>query len=269
MRKISFVVAAFFLLPISQAPANVVQEFNARVKNVKSDGRLTLVISTRTYDSSGGLGPVTKSVKMYFSSAAKMSASGFPTCNFNKLKESRNAKDCKDSVFGRGTATVDVRPLFPDPINAKLTMFIGKKPKVKNGVMSLIILAEPISSNPLIKSAKQVLKADIVKDNSQGPNYAYRMDLDASIDTPPEIPNLSISISSLKTTTKAKTRTKRICKKRSRGRCVKRGKKKIPLYRLKKCPASREIFFRADFTYVSAPPISREVKLPCRFRIKS
>ena len=269
MRKLGLVVAAFFLLPISQAPADVIQEFNARVKNVKSDGRLTLVISTRTYDSSGGLGPVTKTVKMYFSSAAKMSARGFPICNFNKLKDSRNPKDCKDSVFGRGTATVDVRPLFPDPIKAKLTLFIGKTPKGNNGVMSLIVLAEPISSNPLIKSAKQVIKATIVRDSSQGPNYAYRMDLDASIDVPPEIPNLSISISSLKTTTKAKTRTKIICKKRSRGKCVKRGKKKIPLYRLKKCPASREIFFRADFTYVGAPPISRVVKLPCRFRIKS
>lgn len=268
LKKLVFTVALFFTLPIAQAPADVVQEFNALVKNVKSDGRLTLVISTRTYDSAGGLGPVTKSVKMYFSSAAKMSIAGFPKCNFNKLKETRDAKDCKDSIFGRGTASVDVRPLFSSPIDAKLTMFIGNKPKGGNGVMTLIVLAEPITNDPLIKNAKQVMAAPIVRDSSQGPNYSYLMSIDTSIETPPEFSNLSISIASLNTTTKAKTRTKRFCEKKARGKCIKRGEEKIPLYRLKKCPSSQEIFFRADFEYVGAAPISREVKLPCRFKIK-
>ena len=268
LKKIGLVVAMLLLMPISQAPASAVQEFNVRAKNVKKDGRLELVISSRAYDNSGGLGPVTESVNMYFTSAAKMNPRGFPVCNLKKLKRSRNAKDCKGSIFGRGKASVDIRPLFKDPIQAKLTMFIGKKPKGRNGVMSLVILAEPISNNPLIKSAKQVLSAPIVKDSSQGPNYAYRLSLDAGIDLPPELSNITVSINSLSTTTKAKTRTKRVCKKRSGGKCVKKGKVKIPLYRLKKCPASKEIFFRADFVYAVAPPISRVVKLPCRYKFK-
>lgn len=268
MKKLVFIVALFFALPIAQSPADVVQEFNALVKNVKTDGRLTLVISTRTYDSAGGQGPVTNSFDMYFSSAATMNTQGFPVCDIKKLKEKRDAKVCKDSIFGRGTASVDVRPLFSNPIDAKLTMFIGKKPKTKNGVMSFIALAEPISNDPLIKNSKQVFEAPIVRDNSQGPNYAYRLSIDASIDTPPELANITISIASLKTTTKAKTRTKIVCRKMSSGKCIKKGKKKIPLYKLKKCPASHEIFFRADFEYVNLPPISREVKLPCRFKIE-
>ena len=260
-----FVVALLLAMPVSQAHA--VQTFDVGVRNVKKDGRFTLSITSRSFDPSGGPGPVTKTVKMWFPRAAKISIKGFPKCDLKKLKDARDEKVCKDAIYGTGTAVVDVRPLFPDPITAKLTMFVGKSKK-RNGVMSLIIMARPTSGGALVESSIQFFEAPIVRDNSLGPDYGYRMDLDASIETPPELQDLTISIAELKVKIPPKTRIKKTCKKKRRGKCVKYKKKKILLARLKKCPASKEILFRADFTFADGTFESIVSRAACRFKIR-
>ena len=259
-----FFAALLLAMPVSQAHA--VQTFDVGVKNVKKDGRFTLMITSRSFDPSGGPGPVINTVKMWFPRVATISTKGFPKCNLKKLKEARDEKACKDAIYGTGTAVVDVRPWFPDPITAKLTMFVGKLKK-KNGVMSLIIMARPTSGGALVESSIQFFEAPIVRDNSLGPDYGYRMDLNASIETPPEFQGLTISIAELKTKNPPKTRIKKTCKKKRRGKCVKYKKKKILLTKLKKCPASKEIKFRADYAFADGAEETIVSTVPCRFRI--
>ena len=104
------------------------------------------------------------------------------------------------------------------------------------------------------------------KDRSD-PRFGYRLDLDMNIDT--GIPGLTISVAEVKTTTKQKFRTVRKCKKKRRGKCIKKSKKKVPLFKLRKCPKSKKMFFKGEFTLLDDSLLTREVELPCRFRFRN
>ena len=46
------------LMPVAAAQAEPVQEFSYQLKDVKPDGRFTVVFTSRTYDTTGGIPPV-------------------------------------------------------------------------------------------------------------------------------------------------------------------------------------------------------------------
>ena len=274
MKKVLLgVIAIFIAAPVTGASAEPMINLDVQTKNVKSNGLFNMVFSIRAFDTTGVKGPEMKNMKLFFPRAGQIRPRGFPTCNVKKLTEARDAKVCKKAVFGTGIAKADVRPLFTELIAAKMTLFLGKPRKVPNAstdsskpLMNLVLLAEPISSDPLISSAKLVMEAPMFIDRSD-PRFGYRMDFDMSIDT--GIPGLTISVADIKSTTKQRYRTVRTCKKKRRGKCVKKSRKKIPLFRLHKCPKSKKMFFKGEFILLDDTVLTREVELPCRFKIRN
>jgi hypothetical protein len=49
---------AVLAIPVSIANAEVSQEFSFQLKDVKPDGRFTVVFTSRTFDTTGGIPPI-------------------------------------------------------------------------------------------------------------------------------------------------------------------------------------------------------------------
>lgn len=239
---------AWSALPGTAPADQPVQEFNVQLKDISKEGRYTISVTTREYDLSGAQADPVANAQFRFPSGVtirKEFLKGRFFCDLEKLKFSKNPDKCRNAQIGTGTAVADVRPIFPDPINANLTLFLGKGGPGQ--VATLIILGEPISSDQIVRSAKQVLVAPIVNDPTPDGRYGYRMDLDAAIETP--IPNLTISIPEVRTTVTGLT--------------LKKKGKKIFWTTPPKCTPSSQVFFQTTFNYKSSPPAVKEVALPC------
>ena len=254
-------IALFVLVRVAGASAEPVISIDLRLKDLRSDGFFRTDLTMRSYDTGGGKGPVMKTFKLLFPRVVKFRPKGFPTCSVKKLERERDAKVCKKAMWGSGTAKADVRPLFPDLIDAKITLFLGKRSKAPNAVMNIVIFAEPISDVPLISNSKLIFEATIFKDNSD-PRFGSRMDVDVAVDT--GIPGLTVSVAEMKTTVKQLFR--RNCLKKRRGKCVRRSKKKIGLFKLGKCPKSKKVVFRGEFTLLDGTLLTHEGEIPCRFK---
>ena len=271
MKKLLVIMIALFVaVPVTVASAEPVISFDLRLGAVRSDGFFKTSLSMRSYDTSGGKGPVIKTMKVFIPSIVKYRPKGFPTCSVKKLERERDAKVCKKAQWGNGFAKADVRPLFPDLVGATTTYFLGKPKKSQKDssgskpIMNLIVFAEPISKDPLISNAKLVIEASFYKDNSD-PRFGSRVDINTNIDT--GIPGLTVSVAEINTTIKQLFR--RNCLKKRRGKCVRRSKKKIGLFKLGKCPKSKKVFFKGEFTLMDDTVLTREGEIPCRFKFKS
>ena len=74
LKRILLAVAVLaVLVPISVAQAEPVQEFSFQLKDVKPDGRFTVVFTSRTYDTTGGVPPVLKQNFIRVPAGAKFS----------------------------------------------------------------------------------------------------------------------------------------------------------------------------------------------------
>jgi hypothetical protein len=178
------------LIPISVAQAAAVQEFSFQLKNIRPDGRFTVVFTSRTYDSTGGIPPVLRENflrlpkgaelarevrnRRYYCDANKLlkdlQANPDPSKRFDsrvanlkpfigRLRRSRvaadrkalrNAEVCERAHTGRGTAQVDARPLFNELIPAKFFMFFGKGTQ-RGALGSLQIIGMPDESSAVVK----------------------------------------------------------------------------------------------------------------------
>ncbi len=263
-RLLLLTIALFVLVPVAGASAEPVISIDLRLKDLRTDGFFRTDLTMRSYDTSGGKGPVMKAFKLFFPSVVKFRPKGFPVCDVKKLERERDVKVCKKAKWGSGTAKADVRPIFPDLISAKTTLFLGKRTKARNALMNIVIYAEPISNDPIISSAKLIVEATVFKDNSD-PRFGSRMDIDMNMDT--GIPGLTISIAEIKSTVKQLFR--RNCLKKRRGKCVRRSKKKIGLFKVGKCPKSKKVFFKGEFTLLDDTVLTHEGEIPCRFKFKT
>ncbi len=271
MKKLLVIMTTLFVaVPVAGASAEPVISLDLGLGDVKSNGFFRTSVSMRSYDTSGSKGPVIKTMKVFIPSIVKFRPKGFPTCSVKKLRRERDAKVCKKAQWGNGFAKADVRPLFPDLIGANTTYFLGKPSKsLKDSsgskpIMNLIVFAEPISNDPLINNVKLVLEESFFKDNSD-PRFGSRLDINMNVDV--GIPGLTISIAEITSTIKQLFR--RNCLKKRRGKCVRRSKKKIGLFKLGKCPKSKKVFFKGEFTLMDDTVLTREGEIPCRFKIRS
>jgi hypothetical protein len=190
LKRILLALAALAALavPVSIANAAVSQEFSFQLKDVKPDGRFTVVFTSRTFDTSGGIPPALKESyirlpagakipsaflkKKYYCDVSKLlkdlQANPRPGIFYNRvanlkpfvksLKKShtaadraarKNAEICQGARIGQGTAQVDARPLLEDLIPAKFVMFFGKG--AKGAVASIQILGMPDETSSIVK----------------------------------------------------------------------------------------------------------------------
>jgi hypothetical protein len=187
---VAFAVLAV-LVPIAVAQAAPVQEFSFQLKDVKPDGRFTVVFTSRQYDTTGGIPPALKEnylrlpkagqlapqvrKKKYYCDAAQLlkDLQANPdrgklfakrvsnlTPFISKLKKSKlasdrkalsNAETCKRARVGQGTAQIDARPLFNELIPSVFFMFFGKG-NAPGAVGALQLIGMPDETTALVKS---------------------------------------------------------------------------------------------------------------------
>ena len=252
-------------MPIAVAQADAVQEFSYQLKDVKPDGRFTVVFSSRTFDTSGGIPPVLREnyqrlpvgaelrkdflKKKYYCDVEKLlkDLQSAPETNMvfarrvDKLgatikrvrsrldrKALKNAEICVNSRIGEGTAQVDSRPLFNELIPSVFYMFFGKGTQ-PGALASLQILGMPDENSSVVKrlpSTVQATRVPFIANFFNEPT-AGKYGYKLAFPTGP-IQGLNISLAEVRANVRGLTliKKKKTCSKRKRGRCVKKKVKK-------------------------------------------
>jgi hypothetical protein len=267
----SVLLGAFVAAAIVQAEP--VQEFSFELRDLKRDGRFTVVYTQRSYDSTGAVPTQPNEFYLRLPAGAKLRREFLRKrvfCNTKKLAGTRNPKSCRRSQIGTGRVLVDARPFITDQIPADLWLFLAKG-TAKKAVASLAILGKQDQSAPVVRDNPVVrdFRAPIVflnffDDPTKDGIYGYRL---AFGNSPTGGSGASFSIAETHVVNRGFTLTSRkaTCLKRRGGRCVRRKavRKKLFWFTPPKCPASGKVRFQAFFGYPSLPDIVRTTELPC------
>jgi hypothetical protein len=257
--------------------AEPVQEFSFELRDVKPDGRFTVVYAQRSYDTTGAVPTQPNEFHLRLPAGARLRREFLNKrvfCNVKKLDKTRDPKSCRRSQVGTGRVIVDARPFITDQIPADLWLFLAKG-TTRKAVASLAILGKQDQSAPVVRNNPVVrdFRAPIVFLNfldepTADGRYGYKLVFGNS---PTGGGGASFSIAETHVVNKGFTLTKRraTCVERRRGRCVRKKieKKKRFWFTPPTCPASGKISFEAFFGYPSLPDIVRTTELSCpRFR---
>src|ERR671931_2031222 len=103
MKRISIAAALLALLvPLAVAQAAVVQQFSFQLKDVKPDGRFTVVFTSRTFDDTGGIPPVLRENYLRLPAGAKIPSAFLKSryfCDGQKLLNTLQANPNPNVLF--------------------------------------------------------------------------------------------------------------------------------------------------------------------------
>jgi hypothetical protein len=284
---------------VAVAHGDVVQEFGFQVKDVKADGRYTVIFDSRSYDSNGGVpDPLTANYirlpkgavvrkqfvnPRYYCDLRKlvdllrMSHPNAP--HFNDLLNQtlrgkavppKSPKDvvavCRFAHVGGGTALVDARPYVAEAIPAHFEMFWARPQKGAVGTFAIVGSADDsspvVGENPTIRDTHPLLNVDFVDDPTPDGLYGYKISLPVG-----PIAGINVSLAQVHAVTRGLTlaEKKAKCLKRRRGRCVKKRveKSNIFLFTRPRCPANGQLSFQASYAYASRPSETKTITIPC------
>ena len=282
------------LSAVAVAQGVVVQEFSFQVKDIKKWGAYTVVFSSRSYDPSGGIpaeldqnylrlpkGATVPKVfrkKKYYCQAKRLvdkvrleKGSGRFTPYLNKLlkgkkKQPRNSKNfvrtCRFARIGTGRVLVDARPFEERPIPADLQMFWTKP--ARGAVAAFAIVGIPdetypvVRDNPTVRETVPTINANFYSEPTPDGLYDYKLVLPTG-----PINGIRISVAEVNVTTTGITHKKRVCKKKRRGRCVKRRTKRTFWFTEPSCPPSGQLSFEAFYGYKTEPDQLKTITIPC------
>jgi hypothetical protein len=301
LRKIVFAAALLAsLCLVAVAQGHVVQQFNFQLKDIKTDGRYTVVFESRSYDDAGAIpAPLNENTiripkgaevrkefrnKRYFCPLKKLvdqirvekpRAVRFVDFLNKKLKgkhtpptNSRNIVSvCRFARIGTGTVAVDARPFADDLIPANLEMFLAK-PTVKGAVASFAVVGIPderapvVRDNPTIRETYPVVNVNFFNDPTPDGKYGYKVVLPVG-----PINGINISVERLQVIMPAFTLTKKkvTCVKKKGGKCRKRKttKKNVFMWTKPTCPPSGKISFEAFYGYATEQDETKTIEIPC------
>jgi hypothetical protein len=286
------------LCAVAVAQGEVVQDFSFQLRDVKPDGRYTVVFNSHSYESSGGIpaplnenyirlpkGAVVRSEfrnKKYYCDAKKLvdqvrmdKGNGRFTPYINKLLKGKrtppkNAKSliktCRYARIGTGRVLVDARPYADDPIPADLMMFWTKPAPGAAATFAIVGIPDEtvpvVANNPTIRETVPVINASFFSDPTPDNLYDYKLVLPTG-----PINGIQISVAEVHVTTTGLTLTKKkvTCKKRRHGKCVKKKVKRTNIFWFTEpaCPASGQLSFQAFYGYESAPDQIKTSTIPC------
>jgi hypothetical protein len=284
---------------VAVAQGAVVQEFGFQVKDVKADGRYTVIFDSRSYDSSGGVPDRLTANYIRLPKGAtfrKQFAKQRYYCDLRKLVDQlrsthpnaphfddlvnqtlrgrpvppRNAHEliavCRFAHVGGGTALIDARPFVEESIPAHFEMFWAKPGKGAVATFAIVGSADEsspvVQQNPTIRDTHPILSVDFVDDPTPDGVYGYRLSLPVG-----PIGGINVSFAQVHAVTRGlslpirKTR----CVKRRRGRCVKHNARKTNIFFLTRptCPRSAELSFQASYLYASGSSETKTISIPC------
>jgi hypothetical protein len=283
---------------VAVAQGVVVQDFSFQIKDVRSGGRFTVVFDSHSYDPSGGIpvplnenyiripkgAAVRKEFKKdkFYCQAKKLvdqvrmdKGSGRFTPYLDKLLKGnptppKNGKSliktCRYAQIGTGRVLVDARPYADDPIPADLRMFWTKPDKGAAATFSIVGIPDEtapiVANNPTIRETVPVINASFFNDPTPDGLYGYKLVLPTG-----PINGIQISVAEVHVTTRGLFLTKKkvSCKKRKRGKCVKKKVKKSSLFWFTQppCPASGQFNFQAFYGYANDPDETKTISIPC------
>ena len=265
------------LAAAATAWADPVQEFSFELRDIKRDGRFTVVYTQRSYDTTGAVPAQPNEFHLRLPAGARLRREFLNKrvfCDTKKLNETRDPRSCRRSQIGTGRVLVDARPFITDQIPADLWLFLAKG-TTKKAAASLAILGKQDQSAPVVRDIPVVrdFRAPIVFMNildepTADGRYGYKLVFGNS---PTGGGGASFSIAETHVVNKGFTlKTRRaVCVKR-RGRDCLRKKvrtEKLFWFTPPSCPASGKVSFEAFFGYPSLPDVVRTTQLSCpRFR---
>jgi hypothetical protein len=254
----------------SPAHAEVVQEFNYQLKDIKPYGAFTVVFNLRSYDTTGAAPPLLTSAFLRLPAGAKIRREFLTRrffCDVKRLNTTKDPKTCKNAELGRGRVLVDTRPFTTEGIPAKIYLFLARGTH-RAAVASIAILGIPdesasiVRNNPFIRDTKIVLRAELLNDPTPDGLYGYKLVLPTG-----PISGINVSIAEVHVTLPGLTLTKkeRKCIRKSRNRCVERRvrTKRVYWFVVPSCPSSGSFSFQAVSAYAGLPVITRNVELSC------
>jgi hypothetical protein len=269
MKRIVLASSVLALLVPAAALAYPVQEFSFQVKDIKPDGRFTVIYSSRTYDSTGGIPPALRESylrlplgavvrkefleKKYHCDAGKLikdlQAAPEQSMQFarrvDKLaatikrirsrldqKALRNAATCSRSRLGEGTAQLDARPSFDELIPSVFYVFLGKGTQ-PGAVASIQIIGMPDENSGVVKRLPitvQQTRVPLVVNFSNEPTEG-KYGYKAVLPTG-RIAGVNVSLAAVRAVFRGITLKKKkvTCIKRNRGQCVRKMVKKTNVF---------------------------------------
>jgi hypothetical protein len=249
------------LASVSIAQAEPVQEFSFQLKDVKPDGRFTVVFTSRTFDTTGAIPPLLRENYLRLPLGSKLSPKFLNRryyCDGQKLlsslqenpdtsvkfykrvenlkalekklkgpsdrKRLQNLKVCERAKVGQGVVQVDARPFINELIPAKIYLFFGKG-TVKNAIASFWIIGVPDENAAIVRNTPVVrdTRVAIASNFFNDPTPDGKYGYRLQLPAGP-IGGINISVAEVNVTTKGLTLLKKKvkCLKRKHGKCAKR-----------------------------------------------
>lgn len=270
MRKILLALLPLALLAsVGIAQAEPVQEFSFQLRNVKPDGRFTVVFTSRTFDTTGAIPPILRENylrlpagsqlskkflnKRYYCDGAKLLATlqenPDTSVKFYKRVENlkalekrlkrpsdrkrlQNVRVCERAKVGQGTVQVDARPFVDEVIPAKIYLFFGKGTQ-PNAVASFWIIGVPDENAEVVRNIPVVrdTRVAIASNFFNDPSSDGKYGYRLQLPAGP-IGGINISVAEVNVTTKGLTLIKKkvTCLKRKKGKCAKRRVKRTTYF---------------------------------------
>lgn len=276
------VVVALLAFGATGAVAEPVQQFSVQLKNVRSDGRYSVVYTSNAFDTTGEAPPALKegflrlakgmTIKPQFLRPDRLcDTAKFAGYLYQKLPKGTTyaqrvdafpkgikqiekpltagsrkiVETCRGAFLGRGKATVDARPLYPDPIPAKFALFLTK-PTAKGaiagiGVVSHYDRTSPIALNePRYIYLQPIFTLNVFNAPTPDGLFGYKIRMLTE-----RTSGFRFSVADLHVESPGITRAGTFWA------------------TTPKCPKTGELPFRADYDYVGGFRSSTLVKVPC------
>jgi hypothetical protein len=297
------VLIAALLSPAGVARADPVQDVSLQIKDVKPDGRYTVVFAANSYDTTGGPAPLVASNMLRFPAGAKIrpefltrryqcrvadirDALLVPDGRLTYTSRLRNLRAslartrarlsprlaagveaCARSQVGYGDVVVDFRPVFQEPVPFNFFMYLSK-PAVKGAIASFGILVV-LSENAWLYRESPTFRSfrlllAVNFFDEPSPDGRYGYRLQLP---DPSDSGYRVTLAELRATTYGLTQLKKTvaCVARQGGTCTKRKVSTKRLFWLTQptCPATGLLGFESSYVYETGQTATKTVELPC------
>jgi hypothetical protein len=238
-----------FCLLAPPAEAELVGEFNARLKDVKrSYGAYTVVADARVYDTTGVPPPQLSRATVHFPRGAALRRAFLANrfmCDPAPLEVTPDPGLCGNAEFASGRIVLDARPHILEPFSADVHLFLGRG--TDGALANVVTLVIPNELTPAY--AYQVLQGQLFNSSDAGPRFGYRLELPVRVK--PLLPGLTLNLAEIHLTID--------------GLALRRkGRRRLFWTRVPECPRSRRVSFGADYAFVGKPTISPRRRVNCR-----
>jgi hypothetical protein len=239
-------LAALLLLATPQtSQAELIGEFNARLKNVRAWGAYTAVLESRVYETDGSPPPDLATATVHFPRGAALRERFLTNrffCDPETLRVEPDPKLCRHAHFGSGKLLLDARPWIEGAIPADVELFLGRGTQPE-AIASAVVL---VKSNQYSHAYDfQVLHGSVLRDAG---GFGYRLELPTAIT--PRLPGLKLRLAELELTI--------------RGLRIVDGDRRLFWTRTPGCDRNRKLTFGADYAFEQRVSIVRRRKISCR-----